>query len=95
MPELTLSPEAEQDLIDIWSYIAENSPTNADKYIDKLYSKSSLLADNPDIGTPYTKLIDELYRFPVDHYLLFYRKYSDGIEIIRILHSSRDIEAIL
>lgn len=49
MPELILSPEAEQDLIDIWSYIADDSLVNADHYIDKLYDKAIILSKNPEI----------------------------------------------
>ncbi len=36
MPTLTTSPEAEQDLLDIWRYIAEDSPVNADRFLDRL-----------------------------------------------------------
>ena len=36
MSEFILSPDAEQDLIDIWIYIAEDNPVNADHYTDKL-----------------------------------------------------------
>ncbi|MCP4411758.1 MAG: type II toxin-antitoxin system RelE/ParE family toxin [Gammaproteobacteria bacterium] len=51
MKDLILSPEAEQDLVDIWIYIAEDSPTNAARYVDKLYKKGLLHAENPKIGT--------------------------------------------
>jgi len=36
MPTLIISPEAEQDLLDIWLYIAEDSPVNADRFLDRL-----------------------------------------------------------
>lgn len=94
MSELILSPEAEQDLVDIWVYIAEDSPTNADSYIDKLYSKGLLLSENPEIGAERSDLMDELRAFPVDHYVLFYRKQNNGIELVRVLHASRDIDSI-
>lgn len=32
MPTLIVSPEAEQDLLDIWLYIAEDSSVNADRF---------------------------------------------------------------
>ena len=51
MVHLVLSPEAEQDLIDIWSYIAVDSPVNADHYIDKIYDKGVILSENPEIGS--------------------------------------------
>jgi len=94
MSELILSPEAEQDLIDIWAYIAEDSPVNADRYIDKLSDKGLILADNPQIGAERTELMDGLRCFPVDHYVLYYREINNGIEMIRVLRASRDIYAI-
>jgi plasmid stabilization system protein ParE len=30
-----------------------------------------------------------------DKYLIFYREIADGTEVIRVLHSSRDIAAVL
>jgi len=94
MSELILSPEAEQDLIDIWLYIAEDNPINADNYTDKLYDKGIILAENPMIGTERSELMDGLRCFPIDHYILYYREINIGIEMIRVLRTSRDIDAI-
>ena len=94
MNVLILSPEAEQDLVDIWVYIAEDSPVNADHYVDKLYDTGILLAENPGIGTERPDLMDELQSFPVDHYILFYRRKNDNIEMIRVLHASRDVYSL-
>ncbi len=35
MSTLTVSPEAEQDLLEIWLYIAEDSPINADRFLER------------------------------------------------------------
>ena len=35
-----------------------------------------------------------LRSFPVKNYLIFYRPIDEGIEIVRILHGSQDIETI-
>jgi len=43
MSERLLSPEAEQDFIDIWLYIAEDNPVNADNYIDELHDKGYII----------------------------------------------------
>lgn len=37
-------------------------------------------------------LRDQLRSFPVKPYIVFYIKLDDGIEIVRILHESRDID---
>ena len=44
MLELEASPEAKIDLLDIWLYIAEYQPVNADRYPDKLQEKAQKLA---------------------------------------------------
>jgi toxin ParE1/3/4 len=35
-----------------------------------------------------------LRSFPVGSYVIFYRPIEEGIEVIRVLHSARDIEDI-
>jgi toxin ParE1/3/4 len=42
--------QAEEDLIDIWSYIAADNVRAADRLLDTLDEKSQLLADNPGLG---------------------------------------------
>ena len=32
--------------------------------------------------------------FPLDKYIIFYRPSSNGVEIVRILHGSRNIESL-
>ena len=86
--------EAEQDLVEIWIYIAEDNPVNADCYVEKLYKKGQLLAENPMIGTERNELMQELRSFPVDHYVLYYRERNQTLEMIRVLHASRDIYSI-
>jgi plasmid stabilization system protein ParE len=39
VPQLRIHPLAASDLMDIWSYIADDSEANADSFIDELYKK--------------------------------------------------------
>jgi toxin ParE1/3/4 len=48
MQILIISPEAEQDLIDIWLYIAEDQPVNADRFLEQLQEKAQKLAEFTD-----------------------------------------------
>lgn len=58
------------------------------------------LADNPGIGHPFRfrrgRLggirAKQVNRFR--HYLIFYRGCADGVEIIRVLHGSRDLGSL-
>jgi len=94
MPLLIISPEAEQDLLDIWLYIAEDSSVNADRFLDRLEGKALKLAEFTEIGIDRPELAADLKSFPVDRYVLYYRANTGGIELIRVLHGSRDINRV-
>jgi toxin ParE1/3/4 len=94
MPSLITSPEAEQDLLDIWLYIAEDSPGNADRFMDRLEEKALKLAEFTEIGIDRPELAPDLKSFPVDRYVLYYRTNTSGIELVRVLHGSRDINRV-
>ncbi len=91
MPTLLKSPRAKADLIEIWNYIADDSENRADDFINTLDKKLQTLAASPYIGRPRTELIDDLRSFPIERYIIFYRVIPQGVEIIRVLHSARDI----
>ena len=94
MPELIISPEAESDLLEIWFYIAQDSPVNADRFLDKLEEKALKLCEFSEIGLDRPELAEGLKSFPVDHYMLYYRPTNAGIELARVLRGSRDINAL-
>lgn len=94
---LPIAPEAEQDLVDIWQFIAEDSPINADDFIDRLYASAQQLAEFPLAGKPRPDLGDQLYMFPVERYLLFYQPLlgqDNGVVLVRVLHSARDVQQL-
>ncbi|PMB41272.1 plasmid stabilization protein [Fischerella thermalis CCMEE 5205] len=87
-----LSQQAEQDLEDIWIYLAQQDELAADKQIAQLLDRLPMLAQFPDMGRKRDDLLQGLRSFPVKPYIVFYTKITDGIEIVRVLHQSRDIE---
>ena len=91
MATLMISPQANQDLLDIWLYIAEDNLLNADRFLDKIKDTAQRLAEFNDIGTDRPELADGLLSFPLDRYMLYYRKIDAGIELARVLHGSRDV----
>ena len=94
MANVTYSELAEIDLIEIWQYIAEDSPANADKFIDYLDEKCRLLARTPRIGREFSEFSDGLFGFPVKNYLIFYEITDEGIVIARVLNAKRDIPTL-
>jgi toxin ParE1/3/4 len=87
-------PQAQEDLLDIWVRIAADSPFHADRFLDLLDDKMRLLADAPGIGRPRAELSPGLRSLPVGNYVIFYRQVGIAIEIVRVLHGARDIEAL-
>lgn len=66
MLELEISKDAENDLLDIWPYIAKDQPVNADRFIDKIHEKLIKLTEFPELGKQRPELTDQLRSFPVD-----------------------------
>jgi toxin ParE1/3/4 len=87
-------PLAELDLWEIWDYIADDSFDRADDFLDRVEEKLRSLARTPGMGRRREELLPGLQSFPVGNYVVFYRAIEDGIDVIRILHGSRDIEEI-
>jgi toxin ParE1/3/4 len=50
MPDIRRTAQAEEDLIDLWLYIAQDNPGAADRLLDEIEDKLSLLADHPQLG---------------------------------------------
>ena len=92
MPIVLTRPIVLDDLADIWAYIAEDSPSRADTFIDAVDMKFKELAASPHVGRLRPELLDGLSSFPFGRYIIFYSIISGGIEVVRVLHSARDIE---
>lgn len=86
-------PRALLDLAEIWSYIAEHSVGNADTFASRIDKTFKLLARHPGIGRTRPELYPDLRSFAVGKYVVFYLQLTNGIEVIRVLHGARDIEA--
>jgi toxin ParE1/3/4 len=92
MPEIRIRPLVFDDLVEIWSYIAEDSPNRADTFIDSIDRKFRELSRSPHIGRSRSELLPGLCSFPVGRYIIFYLVITDGIEVVRVLHASRDCD---
>jgi len=94
MPTINKRTQAKIDLAEIWDYIADDSEDRADSFIDSIDRKFRILADQPNIGRMRDELVEGLRSFPIGRYIIFYRPLPDGIEVIRVLHGARDLDAI-
>ena len=90
MPRLTRTPQARQDLIDIWLWIAADSPAAADRFLALIDEKLHLLAATPRLGPQRPDIARDVRLFPVRRYLILYRETSDGIEIVELSTACAD-----
>ncbi len=91
MSEPRISEQAEADLDELWAYIALNDPKAADRTVDAVLISSRMHVRFPNMGQNRNELGPGLRSFVVSPYVIFYRPLNDTIEVLRILHSARDI----
>ena len=68
MNQVAYSKKAREDLLSIWSYIAEDSPNAANRLLDTIKENCALLGDNPDLGQIRPELSPTIRYFPVKKY---------------------------
>jgi plasmid stabilization system protein ParE len=96
MPGYVLSPDALQDLQDIWDFIAFDNVNAADQLEDELFDAFEKLARRPQIGHFRSDLSDrEVRLWPVGSYLIVYREWSGALEVIAVLHGARDVPEVI
>lgn len=92
MPRVTRRPQAEMDILDIWEYIAADSIVQADLWVDNLDRSLDLQATQPKMGRDREELAPGLRSFPFGRYVVFFLPLEDGIDVVRVMHGSLDIE---
>ncbi len=97
MPKCLLDPCVEEELWDIWHFIAQDNPDVATRVIEAAYETFKTLAANPGLGRP-RPFHDSRLRgvrsrriSGFENYLVFYRKVAGGIQVIHIYHGARDL----
>jgi addiction module RelE/StbE family toxin len=100
MAKLQISPEAQNDLQKIRTYITTDldSPLAAQKIISKITKAIRRLMEYPNSGASLSSVIGikTEYRYLVcGNYLVFYRYEDEIVYVIRVLYSRRDYMRIL
>ncbi|MEI9418973.1 type II toxin-antitoxin system RelE/ParE family toxin [Mesorhizobium sp. Cs1321R2N1] len=88
-----LLPQATVDLESIGDYIANHDPRAAVRLVDALERRWDLLTLHPFSGAPRDDIAPGIRHLIVGEYLTLYRVGGDAIEILRVLHGRRNIEA--
>jgi toxin ParE1/3/4 len=100
MAKIIIRPGAETDLDGIYAYLARNSQTVAERFLNAVQLAFENLVLMPELGgrsESRHQALADLRVWPIRgfrKYLIFYRIIPDGIEIRRVLHGARDIESL-
>ncbi len=98
MSSYLLAPEAEEDVFQIWTYLAEKASPKTDDRIElKLYQAFDLLEKTPTLGHRRLDLTEQpvlFFRVRPFPYLIVYRVKTQ-VEVVAVLHGKRDIAKIL
>jgi plasmid stabilization system protein ParE len=94
--KVRLTEPAEADLDEIVSWIASDNPSRADSFGAELWERCQSLASRPQrfpvalhvAGFDVRKLVHR-------DYLIFYFVLDDRVEVLRIVHGSRDWMSLL
>ncbi len=92
--KITYLPTAQNDLQDIFDYIATDNSTAAEHYLNLIKATCERTGAYPFLGRRY----DERYSYVVSHqHLIFYSydRLSDTVTIARIIHTARDISSLI
>jgi toxin ParE1/3/4 len=94
---------ARRDLIAQWVWYAENADVEvADRFLDAAERTLTLLARQPESGAPciFGRVeLQGMRRVPLadgfEAILFFYFPLADGVDLVRVVHGSRDLERLL
>jgi antitoxin ParD1/3/4/toxin ParE1/3/4 len=96
MNRYILAPAAQRDLRAIQASIAQENIQAARRVLAEIRAACARLVANPNLGHAREDLTDQPVRFwLVRAYYIIYRPATHPLEIVRIVHSARDIPHLL
>jgi toxin ParE1/3/4 len=100
VPKVILAPCVEDELWEIWAFIARDNPDAATCVVEAAYETFKNLADKPNLGRlrklndPRLRGVRSWHVSGFDDYLIFYRPIPGGVQVLHIYHGARDIDAL-
>jgi toxin ParE1/3/4 len=92
-------PRARRDIIEQALYIGRDDPRAAERFQRAVQHAEQMVLDMPGLGAPRSfRHLQNVRMWRVggfERHLIFYRPTADGIEVLRVLHASRDLAPLL
>jgi toxin ParE1/3/4 len=95
VPRLRITKHAENDLVEIGTFIAKDSPANAARFIIAIEEHCHILATHPLIGRARNELLSGIRSISYGYYTILYCVLEDTVEVLRIIHSARDVKRVI
>jgi toxin ParE1/3/4 len=94
--ELCVSRRAEEELRQIWRYIAAENPAAADRLLLRIDDKLQILRDFPGVGTLRDDIRPGLRMLVEGNYLLLYEHDAprDTVELVSVIDGRRDLRTL-
>jgi toxin ParE1/3/4 len=94
MSSVTFAQSAETDLLEAWTFIAEQSFKAADHVLDVIEQEAKTLALQPLMGRARPELAEGIRCWPTSSsYNVYYYPRDSGITVVRVLHHARDVQS--
>lgn len=93
MPATLWTPAATEDLEQIFLFVGreQRSPSAAARVIRRIVENADIYASQPFLGPARPELGESIRACYIHRYVIFYRPVSAGIEVLRVIHGSRDV----
>jgi toxin ParE1/3/4 len=97
--DLLWTPQAREDLIEIYTYIGIDNPSAAERIFDVIEAKAGLLVDYPRLGVRRPEIRPSARMLIERPYLILYETHPDSdqgnideVEIVRIVDGRRNLK---
>lgn len=98
--EVVKPPQVVRDLTDHYVFLGQDNLNVAERFLAAADETFHQLARMPEMGSPRVAGHSELSGLRMfrirgfEQHLVFYRPIESGVEIVRVLHSSRDVAVL-
>jgi toxin ParE1/3/4 len=94
--KLVHRPRAQEDLEAIYRFIAQDSPTRAFGFVERIQKRCELLRNSPQQGRARPDLAPDLRIIPYGRSVVIaYRIVENTVEVLRVFYGGQDYETIM
>lgn len=99
--DLVWTPQAREDLIEIYTYIGLDNPSAAERIFDAIQTKAEMLIPHPRLGMRRSDIRPSTRMLVEGAYLILYETHPDSdegridtVEIVRIVDGRRNLKSL-